>query len=62
MNDNLRNKTMEFTGERMVPDGADDITFWEHVYRYKFACKYVRNKRLLDVACGEGYGAAAIKA
>src|ERR1019366_10458411 len=36
-------------------------TFWEHVYRYAFACRFVRGKRVLDIACGEGYGAAALQ-
>lgn len=44
----------------MVPEDADSNTFWEHVYRYRFACSYVRGKRVLDIACGEGYGAAAL--
>ena len=51
---------MKYTGERMIPDQADEQTFWEHVYRYRFACGHVRGKRVLDVACGEGYGTAAL--
>jgi len=52
---------MEYTGERMVPEGADINTFWEHIYRYRFALPYVQGKRVLDIACGEGYGSAALK-
>jgi len=48
-------------GERMVPEVADQSTFWEHVYRYAFACRFVIGRRVLDVACGEGYGAAALQ-
>lgn len=51
----------EPTGERMVPESADLSTFWEHVYRYAFACRFVKGKRVLDIACGEGYGAAALE-
>ena len=51
---------MEYTGERMVPEDADKNTFWEHIYRYRFALPYVQGKRVLDIACGEGYGAAAL--
>lgn len=51
---------MDFTGERMVPEKAGDATFWEHIYRYRFATQYVRHKRVLDIACGEGYGTAAL--
>jgi ubiquinone/menaquinone biosynthesis C-methylase UbiE len=50
------------TGERMVPESSDPRTFWEHIYRYVFATRYVRGQRVLDVACGEGYGSAALKA
>jgi ubiquinone/menaquinone biosynthesis C-methylase UbiE len=51
---------MDWTGERMVPEGADPSTFWEHVYRYRFATNFVSGKRVLDIACGEGYGTAAL--
>jgi SAM-dependent methyltransferase len=47
-------------GERMVPASAGADTFWEHVYRYAFATRFVMRKRVLDIACGEGYGAAAL--
>ena len=52
---------LEYTGERMVPEHADWSTFWEHIYRYRFACQYVPGKMVLDIACGEGYGSAALK-
>jgi 2-polyprenyl-3-methyl-5-hydroxy-6-metoxy-1,4-benzoquinol methylase len=48
-------------GERMVPETTGVEVFWEHVYRYAFATKYVAGKRVLDVACGEGYGSAALQ-
>ena len=51
---------MDYTGERMVPEKADAYTFWEHIYRYRFAEAFVKGKRVLDIACGEGYGAAAL--
>ena len=46
--------------ERMVPDEAHARVFWEHVGRYRFAKNFVSGKRVLDIACGEGYGAAAL--
>lgn len=52
--------TLEYTGERMVPERSDARTFWEHVYRYRFAAQFVRGRRVLDIACGEGYGTAAL--
>jgi ubiquinone/menaquinone biosynthesis C-methylase UbiE len=47
--------------ERLDPVTACSASFWEHAYRYRFAAGYVRNKRVLDVACGEGYGTAALE-
>ncbi len=44
----------------MVPGRADAYTFWEHIYRYRFAASMVKGRRVLDIACGEGYGAAAL--
>jgi ubiquinone/menaquinone biosynthesis C-methylase UbiE len=46
--------------ERMIPEEAHARTFWEHVERYRFATDFARGKRVLDIACGEGYGAAAL--
>jgi SAM-dependent methyltransferase len=46
--------------ERMVPEQAHARIFWEHVGRYRFAKDFVSGKRVLDIACGEGYGAAAL--
>ena len=51
---------LTFTGERMVPGHTSPDTFWEHVYRYRFAMRHAVGKRVLDIACGEGYGAAAL--
>lgn len=51
---------LDFTGERMVPERAGPGTFWEHIYRYRFASRFVSGKRVLDIACGEGYGTAAL--
>jgi len=52
--------TLEFTGERMVPEQTPRAVFWEHIYRYRFASDFVMGRRVLDIACGEGYGAAAL--
>lgn len=53
---NSNSEPLEFTGERMIPERSDPETFWEHIYRYKFALRYIPKKRVLDIACGEGYG------
>ncbi|MCX6622775.1 MAG: methyltransferase domain-containing protein [Acidobacteria bacterium] len=48
----------EFTGERVVP-GQVDIDLWnEHLARYAFAARLSSWKRVLDIACGTGYGTA----
>jgi SAM-dependent methyltransferase len=53
---------LEPTNERMIPEiYGGGFTFWEHVYRYAFASRFVKGKRVLDIACGEGYGAAALQ-
>lgn len=52
---------VENSGERMVPEISASFVFWEHVYRYGFASRFVRGKRVLDVACGEGYGSAGLR-
>lgn len=46
---------MEFTGERFVPHIEGDIRL-EHLHRYLAARRLVQGKRVLDIACGEGYG------
>jgi len=54
---------MQFTGERFVPEVHGDIEL-EHVHRYLQACEIAAGKVVLDIASGEGYGAAmlAVKA
>lgn len=48
---------MKLTGERVIPKlmACDNGLLREHVRRYEFASKYV-NGRVLDIACGTGYG------
>ena len=50
---------LEFTGERFVPGVRGEIWI-EHWHRYHFAARTVAGKRVLDVACGEGYGTALL--
>jgi len=47
-------------GERFLPWVGDDWTGYEHIHRYLLAGHYVHNKRVVDVACGEGYGTALL--
>lgn len=50
---------LEFTGERFTPECEREI-WYEHFHRYVFAARWSRNARVLDAACGEGYGAALL--
>jgi SAM-dependent methyltransferase len=50
---------LPFTGERFVPGTHGEIWI-EHWHRYHFASRWVEGKRVLDLACGEGYGAALL--
>ncbi|MFA5793899.1 MAG: glycosyltransferase [Candidatus Brocadiia bacterium] len=47
---------LEWTGERFVPVGPTADTHYEHLHRYGFAGEFVKDKKVLDVGCGEGYG------
>ena len=53
--------SLNFTGERFVP-GIEGEIVYEHVHRYAFARRYAAGRRVLDVACGEGYGSAILAA
>lgn len=50
---------LEFTGERFTPECVREI-WYEHFHRYAFAQPLVAGKRVLDAACGEGYGSALL--
>ena len=51
--------TLEFTGERFTPECVREIRY-EHLHRYAFARSLVSGLRVLDAACGEGYGSALL--
>ncbi|MCX7552648.1 class I SAM-dependent methyltransferase [Marinicella sp. S1101] len=46
---------LTFTGERFLPDCEREI-WYEHYHRYTMALDWVADKKVLDAACGEGYG------
>jgi 2-polyprenyl-3-methyl-5-hydroxy-6-metoxy-1,4-benzoquinol methylase len=50
---------LDFTGERFTPECVREI-WYEHWHRYAFAMNLARGKRVLDAACGEGYGSALL--
>ena len=49
-------KMLEWTGERYLPWLEDASINYEHLHRYAYAAEFVQDKRVLDLACGEGYG------
>jgi ubiquinone/menaquinone biosynthesis C-methylase UbiE len=50
---------LPFTGERFVPGVRGEI--WvEHWHRYHFAAQFAKGLRVVDAACGEGYGSALL--
>jgi O-antigen biosynthesis protein len=51
---------LDITGERFVPWWQDYVIAYEHVHRYAFSVSHARGKRVLDLACGEGYGASLL--
>jgi len=50
---------VKFTGERMVNNKESDL-YRSHENRYLFAVDFCKNKRVLDIACGSGYGSYLI--
>jgi SAM-dependent methyltransferase len=53
-------RLIEWTGERLVPWAADAPTVYEHFHRYLWAQPLVAGRRVLDLASGEGFGAALL--
>lgn len=52
---------MEDTGERLIPEGnMQTLTYGEHLSRYMSVMNIVKDKIVLDVACGTGYGSQMI--
>lgn len=49
-----------FTGERFIPGIEDDKLEMEHYQRYLSVRNFVKDKVVLDAACGEGYGSNII--
>lgn len=52
-------ESLSFTGERFLPEREGEI-WYEHWHRYALARQLGLHRTVLDVACGEGYGAAMV--
>jgi len=50
---------LQFTGERFTPECEREI-WYEHMHRYVLASQWCKGLRVLDAACGEGYGSALL--
>jgi SAM-dependent methyltransferase len=52
---------LDVTGERLLPDQQrGELVHAEHLARYQFAATLADGLRVLDAACGEGYGTEMI--
>ncbi len=51
---------LEWTGERFIPGTGSTELAYEHFTRYLFAARLVAGKKVLDIGCGEGYGACLL--
>jgi len=47
---------LRWTGERFVPWVDEPTVALEHLHRYRLAQRAAAGRRVLDLACGEGYG------
>jgi SAM-dependent methyltransferase len=52
---------LALTGERTLPDvPAENYWYRRHLAVYEWIAEQVRELRVIDMACGEGYGAATL--
>jgi len=56
----LSRMVQEAGGERWVSGFTRKKTNMAHVTRYMFASQYVKDKKVLDIACGSGGGSAIL--
>ena len=61
--DQIRGSSLEATGERLVPElQHGELVHAEHLARYRLAAELADSRRVLDAACGEGYGTSMLAA
>ncbi|MEK7154333.1 MAG: aminotransferase class V-fold PLP-dependent enzyme [Patescibacteria group bacterium] len=47
--------------EQFIPGRASKRLEEDHLARYRFAAQFVKDKKVLDIACGSGYGSKFLK-
>lgn len=52
----MESKELKWTGERMVDNVQLSKGIVEHLHRYALSTELIKDKIVLDIACGEGYG------
>lgn len=55
----MSDPVLPFTGERFTPECVREM-WYEHWHRYALAAQAAVGRRVLDAACGEGYGSALL--
>jgi ubiquinone/menaquinone biosynthesis C-methylase UbiE len=61
MTQNKKYSLRGFSSERLVLESEKRNTLiQEHVSRYEYVTKYISGKKILDIACGSGYGSALL--
>jgi SAM-dependent methyltransferase len=48
--------------ERFLPDAHGPVPAYEHAHRYALAASVLEGRRVLDLACGAGYGTRILRA
>lgn len=48
-------------GDFLIPNAMPENVYKEHVSRYEFAASLAKNKIVLDIACGVGYGSSYLE-
>ncbi|MEM7706975.1 MAG: class I SAM-dependent methyltransferase [Pseudomonadota bacterium] len=59
MSQTIHPPELPFSGERFTPECVREMAY-EHWHRYALASTLVDERRVLDAACGEGYGSALL--
>jgi ubiquinone/menaquinone biosynthesis C-methylase UbiE len=56
----MADEELDFTGEQVVKGTTPDRIWQDHIARYRHAAPRLGGAKVLDVACGTGYGAAEV--